>query len=164
MIACQVPAVEPAESCCRRLEGCRLVVVETLRRQRLSDAEVARDLGIDRSYFGKVRRGERPLTDHTLDQLIELLRLDRRRLAMAVEIMERPELYFDPTFRNVCYYAQTMLADIVEMTATTGDLNCGVILAALTRERCETLAHHAVERLQAQFAGFDPFRSVGQAA
>lgn len=164
MIASEVPAGAPAESRCPRLEGCRIVIAETLRRHRLSDAEVARSLGVDRSYFGKVRRGERALTDQTLEQLIEYLQLDRRRLAMAVEVMERPELYFDLTFRNVCYYAQTMLADIVQMATTTGDLNYGVILAALTRERCESLAHHAVERLAAQFASVDPFRSIGRAA
>ncbi len=147
-----------------RLAGCRTVIAECMRRQRLSDAEVARALTLDRSYLGKVRRGERPMTDRTLDDLVDYLNIDRRRLAMAVDVMGAPELYFDPTFRNLCYYAQTVLADIVMMSRQSGDLNCGIILAALTRERCETLAHHAVARLADQFAAFDPFAQTGRAA
>lgn len=157
-------AVKPTGEICRRQQGFRAVIAEVMRRQRLTDAEVARALGMDRSYVGKVRRGERPMADRTLDDLIEHLRIDRRRLAMAVDVMETPELYFDPTFRNLCYYAQTVLADIVSMSRESGDLNCGVILAALTRERCETLAHHAVARLAEQFAAFDPFKPLDRAA
>lgn len=140
------------------------MVAEVMRRQRLTDAEVARSLHLDRSYLGKVRRGERPMTEETLECLVEHLRIDRQRLAMAVDIMKQPELYFDLTFRNVCYYAQTMLADIVAMSRETGDINCGIILGALTRERCELLAHHAVERLATQFASFDPFTRMEKAA
>lgn len=163
MIELDVATAGSREGPCARLERCRIVLAEAMRRQRLTDAEVARALRLDRSYLGKVRRGERPLTEATLEQLIVYLRLDRRRLAMAVDVMEDPELYWDGTFRNICYYAQTMVGDIVTMSREEGEFNRGIILAALTRERCEALARVAVARLADQFAALDPLVAIGRA-
>lgn len=147
-----------------RLEAYRGIIVEALGRQRLSTAEVARSLGVDRSYFGKLRRGERPLTERIKDELIDLLRLDRRRLALAIEVMDQPKLYFDPAFRNLCYYAHTMLTDTMALSSAGGDIDCGIIIAAMTRERCELLARHAVKQLADQFAAIQLFPRLGEAA
>lgn len=147
-----------------RLEAYRGVIVEALGRQRLSTAEVARSLRVDRSYFGKLRRGERPLTERIKGELIDLLRLDRRRLALAIEVMDQPALYFDPAFRNLCYYAHTMLTDTMALSSAGGDIDCGIIIAAMTRERCELLARHAVKQLADQFASINLFPRLNEAA
>lgn len=164
MIGIEGAAGGSTEHRCARLERCRLIIAEALRRHRLTDAEVARELGLDRSYLGKVRRGERPLSEATLDQLIDLLRLDRRRLAMAVDVMEEPELYWDATFRNICYYAETIVTDVIAMTRAGGEFDRGIVLAALPRERCEALARNSVARLAEQFAALDPFLATIRSA
>ncbi len=139
------------------LERYCAVAIMALDRQRLGNREVALALNVDRSHFGKIRRGERPMPPRMLSDLIELLQLDRIRLALAVEVMGSAELYFEPSFRNASYYAQGILADLLAIIEQPGTIDRKQMFAALTKERCDSLAKAANHQIGIHLQNLEDF-------
>ena len=139
------------------LERYCAVAIAAMDRQRLSTSEVAAALGIDRSHLGKIRRNERPMPSRILDDLIAHLALDRVRLVLAVELMENADLYFDPMFRNVCYYVQGVLGNLVALMDQSGSIDRKLMFASLSRELCYNLARSANCAIGDQFEALERF-------
>ena len=147
------------------LEPYRWVVAELMGRRGLGNTEVARSICVSRQYLGRIRAGERPVTQQILNDLILYLDIDRGRLALAVEVMGDARLYFDPTFRNACYAARTVLSDAMALAETPGaSVNRAIVFAAFSRERCEDFAHRAMRQLSDQFAKIEVDGELSAAA
>ncbi len=128
-----------------RLEEHRLIIVEAWRRQGMKNAEVAAFLGRSVSLVSKIRNGRLPITARIVNQMIDLLCLDRTRLYLAIEVAHDGALYFDPTFRNVCYATMGFLHELRARLESSDEFDEKCIFAAFSRS--------AVERVSAQAGG-----------
>lgn len=155
--SCEVPQ-EPAR------DPYLHVIVREIRLQQLEDIKIAAALQVDRTHFGRVRRGKRPLLPALREQLIDYLKIDRTRLAFAVAVMNDPDCYFNLTFQKACFFVETMLVDTMRMIRETGGLDVGIIMASLPRDRCEALARTQVQILRDRFTALDPLPPTLRAA
>ena len=137
-----------------RLEPFRYIIVEIMRRRRLSTADVARHIGCDRTYLSKVRSGARAINPQLLEKLILFLGADRSRMVLAAVVMGRPGLYFDPGFGSLSHYVQAFMSGWMKKSSEE-PINHGAALAGLPKERCELLAHQAVTKLADKFVAVD---------
>ena len=128
------------------------LVIDLMSERRVSTAELSRSVGVDRSYLCKVRRGERPMTARLLDDLIAALDLDRQRMALAVGVLGRQELYKDPVFANVSAFADAMLSSLLDLLQRPGRLDRASIFAAMSSDSCGVLATQSIKHVQARFA------------
>lgn len=143
----------------------REVIVSEMHRKGHATADVARQIGIERSYLSKILHGTRPLNMAVLELLVDHLQLDKNRLALAVGVMSEPAFYHDRTFINLSYYTQTMLAAAMSLAEETGEsFSYGAIFGSLRRDRCEMLARTAIAELAKRFAELDPFALPGKQA
>ena len=136
-----------------RLEKYREVInAVILRNPDHRDKVLADELGMDRSYFSKMRRGQRPIPQRTVEYLISRLNIDRVRVAIAVDMMDDPECYFDPALINLCTYIKVVISDTMRMARASGDARNEFHIGTLSKDRCEALAQEAVDQLREQFA------------
>lgn len=136
------------------LEPFRYIVVEIMKRRRLSTADVARRIGCDRTYLSKVRSGTRTINPQLLEKLILFLGADRSRMTLAAVVMGRPDLYFDPGFGSLSHYVQAFMSGWLKKSSE-GPINHAAALASLPKERCELLAYQAVTKLTDKFVAAD---------
>lgn len=134
-----------------RLEPYRLIIVEVMKRQGLCTTHVAREIGADRSHLGRIRRGVRPISGDVLNSLITYLSLDRHRLSLAVEVIGSAEIYFDPAFRNICLYVETVVGTLMTILKEPGVLDRTLVFASMSKPGCETLATTTVRHLDERF-------------
>jgi transcriptional regulator with XRE-family HTH domain len=145
------------------LEPFREIVVGVMNRQQRSTGELARAIGCERTYLSKVRSGARPLSPSALEKLVIELKVDRKRMALAAVVMGSPALYFDPAFKNLSHYVQALLISALELSEAE-DRRHGMLLASLSRDRCEQLAQQAIAQLAEKFASVDSMLGLARTA
>ena len=127
------------------------LVIDVMGQRRISMTELSHSVGVDRSHLGKVRRGERPMTPRLLDDLIATLELDRQRMALAVGVLRRRELYDDPSFKNVSAFAGAIITSLLDLLQTPGRMDRASVFAAMSTTSCEVLATQSLRHVQNQF-------------
>ena len=116
------------------------------------DKVLADELKMDRSYFSKMRRGQRAIPPRIVDYLINRLGIDRVRLGLAVDMMKDPQSYFDPALINLCTYVQVVIWDTMKM-AKSGDASTNEFhIGTLSKDRVDALAQESCEQFRDQFA------------
>lgn len=134
------------------LQSYGALVLEILEQRGMCTADIARRVGVDRSHLRKVRRRERVMAPRLLDDLISALDLDRTRMALAIGVLGRRELYDQPAFPNVCAFAGTVLQSLLELLNEPGRFDRARVFAALPASSCEVLAEQSMRHVEAQFA------------
>lgn len=131
------------------IEQYRAVVTRVMSERSENTSVLARKIKVDRSLLCRVRNGTRSITPQMVNSLIEELKLDRERLALAILVMGRPEYYFDPRFRNACYVIVKLLNAAMDRPA---DESAAIALMNLSKQNCEMVATRAIEELIAKFS------------
>ena len=148
-----------------QLEAYKHVILETWRRQNITNAEVAAFIGRGTSLVSKIRNGRAPLCSKIANLLIDLFALDRARLFLAIEIAGNPELYFDPAFKNASHAAVVFLQDLVATLDEDTDSDRRAIFAAFSKPTIERAAREAgqnvVEQFSVQLNQLDRQRAAG---
>ena len=135
-----------------RLEKYRTLINTVIQRNPdHQDKVLADELQMDRSYFSKMRRGQRAIPPRIVEYLIDRLNIDRVRLGLAVDMMKDPDSYFDPALINICTYVQVVIWDTMNMAKASGDAKNEFHIGTLSKDRCEALAQEAVEQFREQF-------------
>ncbi len=84
-------------------------------------------------------------------------------MALAAVVMGSPALYFDPAFKNLSHYVQALLISALELSEAE-DRRHGMLLASLSRDRCEQLAQQAIAQLAEKFASVDSMLGLARTA
>lgn len=98
-----------------RLEQYRIVLTEAWRRNGMTNKEVALATGKGTSLVSKVKNGRANICANFRNQLIDLFELDRFRLFIAIETAGKGMLYFDPTFKHVCYASMCFVQELLTL-------------------------------------------------
>jgi transcriptional regulator with XRE-family HTH domain len=133
------------------LEPYRVIVTRIMQRQGLKTAVVAREIGCERTHLAKVRSGERRIKPAILEKLIQHLGVDRQRMTLAVVMMNSPDLYFDPRFRNISYFVELVVSQTMKFSQSEDAIDHRQHVGVLSKERCGQIALSTAEELAGRF-------------
>ena len=84
----------------KRQECFRRLFLHEWRRRRITNKEMARRLGRSLSLINKIKACNAAVTPVIHNQLVAVLEIDIDVASFAIDILGKPELYFDPGFRQ----------------------------------------------------------------
>lgn len=139
-----------------RMNRYRLLFVEEWRRQRFTNAQMAKRLGKSLSLTNKLKAGTTPLTAPVIDKFVEVLGINPIRAMFAVDIAMSHMSYFDPAFQSACTTALTFFDQVMVEFGYARGLADFPATNNLTAERVEETARMAASTLASSFLRSQP--------
>lgn len=139
-----------------RLEQYRIVLTEAWRRNGMTNKEVAMATGKGTSLVSKVKNGRANICANFRHQLIDLFELDRPRLFIAIEVVGKGMLYFDPTFKQLCHASMCFVQELLTLMGDEVSPEQRALFAAFSDKTISIVASQAGSDMTARIAAIIP--------